>query len=373
MVSFAAKSLPVLIYHYTNNSGTPLTMPVNVFEEHCRILAENGWHGICLEEAEAFFLGEGPLPPKSVLISFDDGYLDNYVYAWPILRKYGHKGVIFPVADVVTATSELQGELLRPTLDDVWNGRVSEQELPPVDTPIRKHCLGYDMRQDFFISWAEARVMEQSGVISLGGHSLRHEAVYVSSAYTNYFQPGSVTAPFNHAVRDVCWGMPMFERAAELTSRAFVPSSEMISAIRALVPQDDKGAAAFFSNPQNVAVLEKLVASFGSDMGKYENEEEKYNRIFGIMRANQDILTRNLGHSVKSFCWPWGIKDPVSIKAGQEAGFTVFYNVRPGPNSAGNPASVNRFNAKLKAEKVLNRVRIYSRPWLGEIYRRCRI
>ena len=77
-------------------------------------MAEHGWRGIGLDEAEAFLLEGAPLPPRSLLITFDDGYLDNYVYAWPILRKYGHKGVVFAVTDRMEAEKKR-----RPTLADV--------------------------------------------------------------------------------------------------------------------------------------------------------------------------------------------------------------------------------------------------------------
>ena len=65
-------------------------------------------------QVEAFLLHGTPLPRRSLLITFDDGYLDNYVYAWPILRKYGHKGVVFAVTD---AWQKASGP--RPTLADV--------------------------------------------------------------------------------------------------------------------------------------------------------------------------------------------------------------------------------------------------------------
>ncbi|MFR0875402.1 MAG: polysaccharide deacetylase family protein [Bilophila wadsworthia] len=99
-------------------------------------LAEHGWRGIGLDEAEAFLLKGAPLPPRSLLITFDDGYLDNYVYAWPILRKYGHKGVVFAVTERMEAEKKC-----RPTLAEVWEG-LPPPSLPPVDAPMHEP-LGY--------------------------------------------------------------------------------------------------------------------------------------------------------------------------------------------------------------------------------------
>ena len=102
-------SLPVLTWHSVCDAPYTLCFPVALFEEHCRVLAEKGWFGVGLEQAEDFFLHGRELPPRSFLITLDDGYLDNYVYAWPILRKYGHKAVIFPVVERIAAVSAAQG------------------------------------------------------------------------------------------------------------------------------------------------------------------------------------------------------------------------------------------------------------------------
>jgi peptidoglycan/xylan/chitin deacetylase (PgdA/CDA1 family) len=61
---------------------------------------------------EAFLYQGQPLPQNSVMIQFDDGYYSNYVYAYPILREFGLRAVIFPI----TARTEMHGEF-QPPLD----------------------------------------------------------------------------------------------------------------------------------------------------------------------------------------------------------------------------------------------------------------
>ena len=100
------QTLPVLMHHLISNDTTHISVLPSIFETQCRTLAEKGWFGIGLREAEEFFINGRPLPEKSFLLTFDDGYLDNYVYAWPILRKYGHKGVIFVVTERIDAAQE---------------------------------------------------------------------------------------------------------------------------------------------------------------------------------------------------------------------------------------------------------------------------
>lgn len=142
----SAYSLPVLMYHYVSRFPGAIAVSPEHFEDQCRGMAEHGWRGIGLDEAEGFLLKGAPLPPRSLLITFDDGYLDNYVYAWPILRKYGHKGVVFAVTERMEAEKKC-----RPTLADVWEGLPSSS-LPPVDAPMHDTPFGYQVRRDMFFS-----------------------------------------------------------------------------------------------------------------------------------------------------------------------------------------------------------------------------
>ena len=142
----SAYSLPVLMYHYVSRFPGAIAVSPEHFEDQCRGMAEHGWRGIGLDEAEGFLLKGAPLPPRSLLITFDDGYLDNYVYAWPILRKYGHKGVVFAVTERMEAEKKC-----RPTLADVWEG-LPPSSLPPVDAPMHDTPFGYQVRRDMFFS-----------------------------------------------------------------------------------------------------------------------------------------------------------------------------------------------------------------------------
>lgn len=369
-----AKSLPVVMHHFV--SGYPgLSMTPELFEENCDVMTKHGWRGISLEEAETFLLKKRPLPKKSFLLTLDDGYLDNYVYAWPILRKYGHHGVVFAVADYVSESSAAcSGAGPRPTLQEVWDGKLAEDGLPDVNNPVSDNPLGYATRSDSFFTWAEARAMEASGVMAVAGHSLRHAAVYTSGQHSGFRKPGDNVIPFNREVKGDFWGCPLFTRGPELGHQAFLPDQKLVEVIKKLVPQDEIGAAAFFESKDHIRELEALLASFKGQLGHFESEEEQKQRIGGIMSSSQAILQKELGHPVKSFCWPWGVKNAVAMQAGLEACFEVFYNVSRGPNPAGNNLEVQRFKAKRRQGKwLLSRSRIYSHPLIGKLYSGVRI
>ena len=54
-------------------------------------LQEQGYHAITMEELYGYLQNNLPLPSKPVVITFDDGYVDNYTEAMPILKEYGMK------------------------------------------------------------------------------------------------------------------------------------------------------------------------------------------------------------------------------------------------------------------------------------------
>lgn len=372
--------LPVLMHHLVSNDTSHIAVTPANFEAQCRIFAENGLHGVGLDEAEDFLLNGTPLPEKSFLMTFDDGFLDNYVYAWPIMRNYGHKGVVFAVADRVDQAQKecagraAGGSTLRPTVEDVWAGRCAQEDLPEVDRLLHTGAHGHTVRRDLFFNWDEARLMEQSGIMAVAGHSAAHESVFTGPAFSGFTQPGDrtrITYPNNPPL---FWGLPRFDYGAELANRAFIPSPELVAEIKKLVPQDEAEAGEFFRNPAAVAQLRALVARYEGKLGDFESREEMIARMGAVMARSQETLTRELGHRVKSFCWPWGNFCGEARECGLAAGFEVFYTTSLGMNPPGAPLAVHRFKVKDRHDDwLLRRTRLYSRPLMGALYLKLRI
>lgn len=93
-----AKALPILMYHHVSPQSGLVTISPGNFTAQMAWLASNGYHTTSCADLEGFLCGK-PLPEKSVMLSFDDGYLDNYVHAYPTLRQYGLHAVVFAVTD----------------------------------------------------------------------------------------------------------------------------------------------------------------------------------------------------------------------------------------------------------------------------------
>lgn len=359
----AASSLPVLMYHYISRHPDSIAVSPDLFASHCETLAKVGWRGIGLDDAERYFLAGEPVPAKSCLITFDDGYLDNYVYAWPILEKYGHKGVVFAVSGRME-----QGDALRPTVADVWNGVTPESDLPRVDAPFVRHPNGYEVRRDPFFTWSEARKMEASGVVGVASHTLGHQGVFINDDYAGFFLPGREGRTF-HSPAPFIWGMPRFVMGPGLLERAFVVNPELVEKIITLVPQDENEAFVFAESEDNMQELHKLVASYEGALGRMETDEEMDARMREELVRGKNVLEDGLGHTVTSLCWPWGAYTERAREVAQEAGFSVFFTTRAGANPPKKPLAVKRFKAKANAASWLKtRVRVYANPLFASLY-----
>lgn len=87
----------VLNYHQVQNSHNSLAVPPADFDAQMNYLSSHGYVSITPEELYSGLSGELELPKKPVLITFDDGYADNYTNAFPILQYYGMRATIFVI------------------------------------------------------------------------------------------------------------------------------------------------------------------------------------------------------------------------------------------------------------------------------------
>jgi peptidoglycan/xylan/chitin deacetylase (PgdA/CDA1 family) len=101
------KGVRVLMYHKISEQETDfLTVNIAQFDSHLNYVKKVGFHFITTQNLLDFYLQNKPLPPKPLLITFDDGYVNNLTLADPILKKHEAKATIFIPTDFVEKTNE---------------------------------------------------------------------------------------------------------------------------------------------------------------------------------------------------------------------------------------------------------------------------
>jgi peptidoglycan/xylan/chitin deacetylase (PgdA/CDA1 family) len=124
--------LPILMYHSVdiNNKMTELSISPGSFERQMEFLHKNNYNVISLSEAVDYIKNRRRPPSRTVAITLDDGYYNNYQYAYPVLKRYGIKATLFIIIDKIG--------------------------------------------QSGWVGWKELKEMSDSGVITIGSHTKTH-------------------------------------------------------------------------------------------------------------------------------------------------------------------------------------------------------
>jgi peptidoglycan/xylan/chitin deacetylase (PgdA/CDA1 family) len=100
--------IPILMYHYVryvDPAADPLGFNLSVTPE--QLAAQLGWlkaagyETVRMDAAAACVRGEGPCPARAVALTFDDGYLDAYGVALPLLQQHGYVATFYIVSGFV--------------------------------------------------------------------------------------------------------------------------------------------------------------------------------------------------------------------------------------------------------------------------------
>ena len=168
----AAQSIPVLMYHHVSPNPGLVTVSPETFHAQMAWLAKHNYRSIGTDDLAAFLNGK-PLPEKSVMITFDDGYLDNYLYAHPVLQAFGLKAVLFIITGWLG-----EGELRHPTHHHSRKVGAGETVPSPPPTPSHRVCMdkiAAGQADEVMLRWSEVAEMRAAGSFEFHSHTHTHQ------------------------------------------------------------------------------------------------------------------------------------------------------------------------------------------------------
>jgi peptidoglycan/xylan/chitin deacetylase (PgdA/CDA1 family) len=113
--------IPILYYHSIGKEdGNELRIPPEEYEAQLQFLHQNGYQSITIHELYRHFYEGYELPKKPFVMTFDDGYADNYSNAFRIAKKYGFLGTVFMVTDWINGIGYLSNEQLLEMSREGW-------------------------------------------------------------------------------------------------------------------------------------------------------------------------------------------------------------------------------------------------------------
>ncbi|MDH3198047.1 MAG: polysaccharide deacetylase family protein [Candidatus Krumholzibacteria bacterium] len=304
-MSASGVGVPVLMYHSVGRvlpdwHWSLLTVPWTTFEDHLRWLSRRGYRAVDLGEVHAHVSGRAPLDERCVALTFDDGYVDNWTFAVPLLVKYGMRGTVCVTPEFVDPR-----DTVRPTLEDVWAGRLRVE----------------DLETRAFMSWGELARASDTGVLSVQSHAMTHTWYATGPEVVDFHYPGDEhywldwnafpeEKPFY--LRDpfasrVPWGTPVYRHAKSLACDRFFPDPAEASHLERLVANG--GGERFFRRPGWRETLARALADWRSERGtggRTEREEERRERLRAELAGAKASIEARLSRPVDHLFWPGG-------------------------------------------------------------------
>lgn len=200
---YTVGSIPVLMYHHVNShKGDPHTVSEDVFEAQMAHLSRAGYRTLKIGEMLDWLEGRLPIKERAVVVTFDDGWIDNYLFAYPILKKYGIHASFFVVTDWLEKASA--ENLLLP--ESVPNSSES------------KRLVSANQEHRVILNWNLIAKMARSGIIDFYSHSRSHpECAQLSHAKLTSELAGSravIEAKLKQPCPYFCWPYGNFSDAA---------------------------------------------------------------------------------------------------------------------------------------------------------------
>lgn len=152
-----ARVLPVLMYHHVSPSPGLVTVSPGNFRIQMEEVARAGWNTVTAADI-ANFLAGSELPARSLAITFDDGYLDNYVHAFPVLREFSLHATIFAVTGWIAEGAP----------------RSFSKSLVLPDHRGCKAAIGTGHADEVMMRWSEIENMLRDGVVEIHSHTHSH-------------------------------------------------------------------------------------------------------------------------------------------------------------------------------------------------------
>ncbi|MCG2675725.1 polysaccharide deacetylase family protein [bacterium] len=336
-------SIPVLMYHHVNELKDKFTISPDDFQTQMEYLARKNYQTLFLNELiDSLKKGKDK---RRMVLTFDDGYLDNWVYAYPILKKYNLKATIF----VITSRIKEKSSSYHPHLGNVWNGESKKEDLPKISNHYQSNlrCVRNSAGSDDHISWEEAKKMSQSGLIDIQSHSHLHSYCYVSHEIVGYcrgdkWRTGWLTDG------DLRLGIPLYEDKPALAGRKYSDDRDLRDGLAEYVSQ--RGKEKFFEKRDWKKELDGVASDYRAGnrlKDNYETLEKRKKRIENELLLSKNIIEKKVDKKCPFIAWPGGAYDNDLVKWAKECGYLGAVTTQPGTNTSNtDPMYLKRFEVK---------------------------
>jgi len=325
-----------------------LSVSIECFEMFLIHLRSNGWTTVFLDEMYRL-KKSGDAKGKYCVITFDDGYVDNYIFVYPLLQKYQMKGTIFVSPECVDNTRD-KAELFHADLSSKDPGEYSITA---------------------YLNWDEIKEMQDSGVIDIQSHTMTHTKYFTSAKIVSFHHPGSdsiyaITNRFpdtrqryfstENFEQLIPYGSPIFEQKSAVLTRIHQVSNDFEQEIVAGLKRDS------WSNDMDFeAHFEKIKRIYKDYLARkaifswIENDQDFNVRLRYEIADSKKVLEKMLGKPVEFLCWPHGENDERAHSVALESGYLATTSGKSGA-SGKRQDRFERFGVRMQKNKFISKL-----------------
>jgi Polysaccharide deacetylase len=266
-------------------------------EPRLQFLVDNGYSTVSCDEIARFVIDGVRPAPKSIALTFDDGWESVWSVALPLLSAYGLRAILFAIP-----------------------GRIGEKA---GDSP--------------FVTWTQLREIHASGVFDVQSHTRSHAMIFAGDGVVDFVRPGFEREPLlnrpigamNGHVATVgpdALGTPLYVRRSRMSdARRYIPDADAVERCRRHVA--DHGGAAYFDR---AGWRRDLRAIASGARGSFETDDARAAVIHRELASGRSLLNERLGtDSVKHVALPWGIGGALTRRALEATGHVTAFAERP--------------------------------------------
>lgn len=313
--------VPVFVFH---------TIEPQEFEAQLSYLAENGYVTLTCDGFLRHLTGEAAAPPRSVLLTIDDGRASVWKFGLPLLRKFGATAAVFLIPGYVR-----HGGIASPTSG---RGRSARD-------PARRASHG----DAELMTWPEIERGAETGSFDFQAHTLYHHRVPVGPRIVDHVRPTMAGPIFDLPVEqgleealaaggiEAVYGAPLYENDSLMSGRPlYRPHPELARVCIEHVAS--AGGEAYFRSPSWRGRLRRVVDDWverhGTPGALESDASTTRAMIDDLRRARLEIEKHVRGQEVRHLCLPYTIGSARAIEAAREVGYrTCFWGVLPHRNT----------------------------------------
>jgi len=308
---FRGQGTPVLLYHQVNDLSN---VDLPLLEKHFELIKKQKLYTLTAAEVKQYTDEKKKLPKNSILITFDDGYYDNYLNVFPLLKKFNFKATFFINSAFIKESTDRTKTVIK-------DSGLANQEI------IARYYRGEDCTSEQYMTWEEMREMQQSGLCDFQLHSHTHKLAFATLELKGSIENKNYGGEQLHVYDGKPKvGYPMFKTRGETTICKLIPRQEFLEAIR--IQHEEKRG---LKRP----ALKKELANFIKNYANavvVESADDARERILKEIHKNEEELKMHLGKQPVAYAWPYGHKSIFGQNIIKQENVSLFFTCKKGTN-----------------------------------------